>query len=195
MSKPKTIPFHCGDRKGEVKVRERGSLAYQLPIHEWSPLLIVPERLVLGHGARQVLERVYRGTLPPKSPLSTRGWVFQERILSPRTLHFGMAEVGWECRSLISCECSALSKRYKRTTSLLKKALTSMSWTKVVQVYTLLQLTFPTDRLVAISGLAEARPSTSSNKYCFGMWQNNFKHELLWRSFRSGNRLDIAPTW
>ncbi|KAK4118141.1 HET-domain-containing protein, partial [Parathielavia appendiculata] len=42
----------------------------------------------------------------PDSRLSTRGWVFQERALAPRTLHFGSAEVGWECRSLINCECS-----------------------------------------------------------------------------------------
>lgn len=31
------------------------------------------------------------------SPLSKRGWVFQERLLSPRTLHFGPDMLYWEC--------------------------------------------------------------------------------------------------
>ncbi|ENH65762.1 hypothetical protein FOC1_g10003383 [Fusarium oxysporum f. sp. cubense race 1] len=35
---------------------------------------------------------------PPKDlPLSDRAWVFQERLLSPRTLHFGSDRISWEC--------------------------------------------------------------------------------------------------
>ncbi|KAF4495657.1 hypothetical protein FAGAP_8211 [Fusarium agapanthi] len=30
-------------------------------------------------------------------PLSNRAWVFQERLLSPRTLHFGSDRISWEC--------------------------------------------------------------------------------------------------
>lgn len=30
-------------------------------------------------------------------PLNKRGWVFQERLMSPRTLHFGMDRIVWEC--------------------------------------------------------------------------------------------------
>jgi hypothetical protein len=52
-----------------------------------------------------------------------------------------------------------------------------------------------TDRLVALSGLAATRSNASKVDYCFGMWQNNLKRELLWRSLRPGDRLNIAPTW
>lgn len=38
------------------------------------------------------------------SPLSSRGWVLQERILSPRTLHYGREQMIWECRTSISTE-------------------------------------------------------------------------------------------
>ncbi|KAM5343636.1 hypothetical protein ACJ41O_012173 [Fusarium nematophilum] len=38
-------------------------------------------------------------------PLLTRAWVFQERILSPRILHFAQNELVWECRTAISCDC------------------------------------------------------------------------------------------
>jgi hypothetical protein len=34
----------------------------------------------------------------PASPLSGRGWVLQERLLAPRTLHFRCEQLFWECR-------------------------------------------------------------------------------------------------
>ena len=42
---------------------------------------------------------------PQDFPLMKRGWVFQERILSPRVLHFGPQELLWECMENRSCEC------------------------------------------------------------------------------------------
>jgi hypothetical protein len=36
------------------------------------------------------------------SPLHTRAWVFQEHILSPRTIFYGSSQVFWEC-----LKCSA----------------------------------------------------------------------------------------
>jgi hypothetical protein len=34
-----------------------------------------------------------------ESPLSSRGWCLQERVLAPRTLHFGVEQMFWECRT------------------------------------------------------------------------------------------------
>lgn len=36
--------------------------------------------------------------------LNQRGWVLQERALSPRTIHFTTAQTYWECGSVIRCE-------------------------------------------------------------------------------------------
>jgi hypothetical protein len=36
--------------------------------------------------------------------LNQRGWVFQERALSPRTIHFTATQTYWECGSVIRCE-------------------------------------------------------------------------------------------
>lgn len=198
LSSPKTVAFSCDGHDGLVYVRKRGSLAYQLPYHDWSE----PGRSIASRirGPKEVVDRFCREQEPPESGLSTRGWVFQERVLSPRTLHFGGAETGWECRSLINCECSASSMRYHRKTSLLKRALSKMAWTTVVEEYTRLRLTFEEDRLVALSGLAEARKHLSNDIYIAGMWLNNLKRELLWRSDvptakSAVRRLDIAPTW
>ena len=37
-------------------------------------------------------------------PVAKRGWVIQERLLSPRVLHFGRKQVFWECREKNACE-------------------------------------------------------------------------------------------
>jgi hypothetical protein len=42
---------------------------------------------------------------PMPSRLSTRGWVFQERLLSQRTLHYTGSELVFECRAGLQCEC------------------------------------------------------------------------------------------
>ncbi|XTI93725.1 HET-domain-containing protein [Cenococcum geophilum] len=41
-------------------------------------------------------------------PLLTRGWVLQERYLSPRTLHFCLQELVWECLGDLTCECGGI---------------------------------------------------------------------------------------
>ncbi|KAK5991448.1 MFS-type transporter pynF-like protein [Cladobotryum mycophilum] len=41
-------------------------------------------------------------------PLLSRGWCFQERILSPRVLHFCAHEMIWECNTETLCECGSL---------------------------------------------------------------------------------------
>lgn len=36
--------------------------------------------------------------------LNQRGWVYQERALSPRTIHFTATQTFWECGSVIRCD-------------------------------------------------------------------------------------------
>ncbi|KAK1655008.1 heterokaryon incompatibility protein-domain-containing protein [Colletotrichum phormii] len=42
-------------------------------------------------------------------PITKRAWVFQERLLSGRVVHFAGSEVNWECRSKMMCECGEIS--------------------------------------------------------------------------------------
>jgi hypothetical protein len=39
-------------------------------------------------------------------PLLSRAWVYQERLLSPRVLHFLRNELMWECQEMCVCECN-----------------------------------------------------------------------------------------
>lgn len=127
--------------------------------------------------------------------LLTRGWVFQERVLSPRTLHFGTSESGWECHSLMSCECSFLCRadNARWWQNLSKKGVRSWEWMKIVDEYTELELTVQEDRLIALAGLVKIREA--HGEFIAGMWIENIENELLWRATDPGHRLDIAPTW
>jgi hypothetical protein len=37
-----------------------------------------------------------------------RAWAFQERLLSPKAVHFTRQEMMWECSSSVACECKQL---------------------------------------------------------------------------------------
>jgi hypothetical protein len=38
------------------------------------------------------------------APLNSQGWVLQERLISPRVLHFGAEQVFWDCQSCVASE-------------------------------------------------------------------------------------------
>lgn len=188
------VHFNDGGRMDTLLVRERCPVIYDLPLHDWD---VSPSPRQRRHRSIY-LKPEFRPGRAPRSLLSSRAWAFQERVLSPRTLHFGRAEVGWECRSLTDCECTPTIPA-DRTSHYpnLKDAVTTMKWKDVVVRYTSLDISYSEDRLVAISGLASARQKITNDTYVAGVWLSTIKNELMWRrkSFARGNRLDIAPTW
>jgi hypothetical protein len=87
------------------------------------------------------------GTEPSCFPLLSRGWVFQERLLSSRMLHFGSNELFWECRESNTCECGGLQKlpeaghSKREYLAALEKASRdeiASTWRNIVQEYMLL---------------------------------------------------------
>lgn len=59
-----------------------------------------------------IREKIYHfGSISSQSislfPLLTRGWVYQERLLASRVLHFGLKELLWDCNKMSTCECSS----------------------------------------------------------------------------------------
>jgi Heterokaryon incompatibility protein (HET) len=55
--------------------------------------------------ARQSIKHMMYEFDAKSFPLLERGWVYQERFLSPRVLHFGPHELVWECTEEVDCEC------------------------------------------------------------------------------------------
>ena len=54
-------------------------------------------------------------------------------------------------------------------------------WEKLVEEITSRDITYWTDRLSALSGLAAKRQQATGDKYLAGLWKSNLKIELLWR--------------
>lgn len=71
-------------------------------------------------------------------------------------------------------------------------------WYELVKTYSEGRLTNPTDRLIALSGVAEKIAESSHGKYIAGMWSSvSLELGLLWRVVSSGKRqlFYCAPSW
>ena len=129
-------------------------------------------------------------------PLFKRAWVFQERLLAPRVLHFGRQELFWECNEAVNCECGGIfGERYgtgqekfmSKTThqeALLKQDIKHLRrrWHAIVEEYSQLSLTRVRDRLPALSGIAKqmAAQGERRGKYLAGLWSDTLGPDLLW---------------
>jgi hypothetical protein len=139
-------------------------------------------------------------------PLLNRAWVYQERLLSPRMLYFGAGELQWECATEASCECGRLEER--ETESVKKKYSNAISsgsvadlhaeWREIVSNYSSKRLTYASDRLPALSGMARQFQHFMSGKYIAGIWDTSLTIDLLWYApipAPSRTTNGRVPTW
>lgn len=162
--------------------------------------------------------RIHHGTSSPKRPLlndsamMTRGWVFQERILTTRMLHFGHEQIFFECEQTpLVTESSPKTGMYSSYNdwepymfSLLHNDGLSArhqdsNWNNILESYTPLQFSNPDqDKLTAIGGVA-AHISTASDKgdYIAGLWREELPFDLLWEPNDATTRSKTwrAPSW
>jgi hypothetical protein len=68
---------------------------------------IAPSKVKIIHPSREnyylVDVQIWRDEVDD-APLSRRGWVFQERFLARRILHFGPRQLAWECQEFEALE-------------------------------------------------------------------------------------------
>ncbi|KLU81039.1 hypothetical protein MAPG_00134 [Magnaporthiopsis poae ATCC 64411] len=146
-------------------------------------------------------------------PLLERGWTYQERMLSPRILYFGRQELLWDCWKERTCGCRLQTyprgggqktcfynatigpgmERYGR------HDLVGNVWRSMVVQYSPLQLSFPADKLPAVSGLADLWASRMGWQYLAGLWRENLIADMCWYAPRSQTPARStqwrAPTW
>lgn len=128
-----------------------------------------------------------------RAPLLSRAWVFQERCLARRTLHFHAHELVWECKTGLMCECRGLNAVDKdknwynrgwkaRHTSWKTADLQNMAdlWLEIINVFSVLDLTHESDRLPALSGIASRFAGPVLNNYLAGLWREDLARSLLW---------------
>ena len=150
-----------------------------------------------------------------EAPLSKRAWVLQERLLSPRILHFGKSQSYWECAQYSSSELfpcgnlgsmwnTAFKQNFASVLNFPDSATTEevhKLWSEVVEMYSRCSLTVGTDKLVAISSIAARLHRKLGKRYLAGLWESFLEQDLLWqRDHREeGCRLRPrpyrAPSW
>ncbi|PSN68598.1 HET-domain-containing protein [Corynespora cassiicola Philippines] len=148
------------------------------------------------------------------SCMSTRGWTLQEKISSRRIIHFTGDEMVWQCRNSKWCECK-YQEAYPASiingvtlSGLFQDAMVDHrsrellfhGWWRIAEQYSGRDLTFPQDKLVAISGLArQLQYAFGGAIYLSGLWETNLTQDLLWHvkpgTVASRYSEYIAPSW
>ncbi|KAJ4005495.1 hypothetical protein NW766_011044 [Fusarium irregulare] len=144
--------------------------------------------------------------------LNTRGWVFQERALSRRTIHFTSTQVYWECGHGIHCETLAhlrnpeselLGDSNFPNYGLQKYKDDSIRLIQYLyRTYSGLSLTNTTDRSKALLGLEKPLGRTFKSRAEYGTLSAYFERLLLWQRDQTPPLIDIpypdgdaVPSW
>lgn len=144
-------------------------------------------------------------------PLTKRGWVFQEHILSRRFLHFGPRELTWECHSDTHCQCGMIPTRPRSdhvTNQVLSTAKFGLDtkdlrscrklWYENVESIMNMDFTYLSDRLAAAAGVASLLSKGYKGRYLAGLWEDSLLQDLCWAVLEDGRRPDDlrnTPSW
>lgn len=140
-----------------------------------------------------------------ESHIHTRGWVFQERLMAPRVLHFAKEQLAWECQESSACEKypddipllfmkrANFKSRFAYEVYIRRTERYGFDadaadfiyklWNSLITDYSLTKLTQPSDKLMALSGLAKSLGIVTEDEYIAGLWRRNLEQQLLWYAF------------
>lgn len=166
-------------------------------------LRICPSRSKLSYRYDQCIDN---------SIWATRGWTFQERLLSNRVVFWTDFGLWWDCGDIVSSEYDTEDHeievdrfRPHRLHLISTEKLTGYLWYEQLSKFSKCNFTVATDRLVALSGLAKRvqksldrrtgstlgswaplsmreKPLSTPITYLGGMWSNNITMNLAWAS-------------
>lgn len=161
---------------------------------------------------------VYLSTRPydPDHPLDKRGWALQEFMLSSRILIFSDYELLWQCKEvpLQSVTGTVRGLEYHQRLESLPWALFDDDaepyfgslefdkiylWKTIIQQYTSRALTYPEDRLRAVTGVTSELEKLWRDTNIYGHWTRWFVQLLSWYKPDSSRvtkrHLNRAPSW
>ncbi|KAI1313348.1 heterokaryon incompatibility protein-domain-containing protein [Xylaria venustula] len=148
-----------------------------------------------------------------QAPLIDRAWAFQEILLSQRIIHVCSSELIWECQTLQDCECKSFNGaedsifnyvNLKQQLRKIKNIECSTEeiydlWLQLCETYSTRSLSFASDRLAAISGIAHAMRTVTNSGYFWGIWLEDLPRSIVWRGWPISDptfsRLPDIPSW
>ncbi|KAF5703420.1 hypothetical protein FMUND_13002 [Fusarium mundagurra] len=129
------------------------------------------------------------------APINQRGWVLQERCLSRRLLYLGNEQLYWECDGCIGSEASPgdIPNGGGRKSILdLTTVDREIAWSWTLKQYTASDLTYESDRLIAIAGLAKSIAARTGETYFAGIWLESWMQCLLWEPVKKRARRSLS---
>lgn len=141
------------------------------------------------------------------NPLDLRGWTYQEKLLSIRNLRYTTTNVEWICRTCRRTEGDGIPRNAFSAANIVVETdvpciegCALQPWWRMVTAYSARHLTFPSDKLLAISALAHVYQSSTRLTYLSGLWKESLPQDLCWsvsescpRTCRPGEFR--APSW
>lgn len=151
--------------------------------------------------------------------LTSRGWVFQERYLARRILHFGDTQLGWECREHRALDMFPqglpvslgvpkgklrdMASGTAATSSSLLDSKFAENWSYLMNQYSQCEFTFAKDKLVALEGIAtDTMVARKHDTYAAGMWKSSALFDLAWwrddhdrKRYSAATTAKRAPSW
>lgn len=149
-------------------------------------------------------------------PLAERGWAFQERVLARRVLHFASDQTCFEClEGTVYEEGLRLPDRYysvchvKSQEEAVKPdqdgaggpssssrgshftGTPFQKWNALLRQYGELKLTFPSDKLPALSGVAKVYSKLLDDEYVAGLWRKSMFEGVSGRDTWDGFHLGL----
>lgn len=128
----------------------------------------------------------------PVTTYETRGWTFQERMLSSRCLFFTDKLIMFQCQTVARTELSKKDLQPDFVNPLIRTrmapdSLKEPQWSTVyslyvamVSDYTLRQLTYRSDMLNAFTGITSWITRLRATRFSFGLPESYFHSALLW---------------
>ncbi|KFZ16585.1 hypothetical protein V501_02154 [Pseudogymnoascus sp. VKM F-4519 (FW-2642)] len=135
--------------------------------------------------------------------VSTRAWIWQERLLAERTIFFTPSALKFECR------CHSIWEGFDQgvsghSWSAQLDSISHSSWTLLVEEFTKRDITRPSDRLPAMESVMKRIETKTNWTPLCGLWKNTLIEGLAWEPQPSGhwgrhdchmNPGHYAPTW
>lgn len=190
-----------------------GSVTVPCPSSHW--MAPIHYRPLLDHGMPNAVHK-------SRGPLEKRAWTFQERAMAKRFVSFGKHELLWNCSCLWDCECDwTHARRGKpndsfdmmlKNSALLFPRIIQLSeedlyheWrTAIAAPYSIRDLTFSKDRLIALSAITTAFHERLDDQFLAGLWRKQLHRDLCWYRVRYrfkrllegfGTDNYTAPSW
>jgi ankyrin repeat protein len=147
----------------------------------------------------QYIKKLYKGLL--RSRWATRGWTFQEQVLSKRAVVFIDGDVFWDCQysvwdkgELNPDAVESTGTSFSTPFTEMARRMSTISWPdfamyiELVTQYNIRDLTYPQDALPAISGILNTLHRGFTSGFVGGLPRLFLDVALLWQPFTKATR-------